>query len=151
MPPYHRATRKHPQARGPNLPKRGLPVEMVEAARDDVFRRLVERLRDPIIIALVRPVGGEHLVGPASQKHVELTGDSLVNGLASGVVHEGHGPGSVGEPVPRVLLGSSSGPPGDCMTPSSVTWVMAIATPSTSSVPASATILIMPTVSRIAP
>ena len=41
MPPYHGATRKHPQARGPNLPKRGLPVEMVEAARDDDFVALL--------------------------------------------------------------------------------------------------------------
>src|ERR671936_1031009 len=85
---------------------RGLPVELVEAARDDVFRRFVEGLRNRVV-ALVRPVAGEDLVGPASQKHVELTGDRLVNGLARGVVHEGHGPASVGEPVTRILLGAT--------------------------------------------
>src|ERR687888_848026 len=85
---------------------RALPVELVEAARDDVFRRLVERLRNRVV-ALVRPVGGEDLVGPASQKHVELTRDSLANGLVQGVVQEGHGPASVGEPVPRILLGAA--------------------------------------------
>jgi hypothetical protein len=47
---------------------------------------------------------GEDLVGPSSQKQVELTGDSLANDLALGVVHEGHGPASVGEPVRRILL-----------------------------------------------
>src|SRR5258708_21956097 len=86
--------------------QRVLPVELVEAPRDDVFRRLVERLRDRVV-ALVRPVGGEDLVGPASQKHVELTGDSLANGLVQGVVPEGHDPASVGEPVPRILLGAT--------------------------------------------
>src|SRR2546427_348202 len=86
--------------------QRVLPVELVEAARDDVLRRLVERLRDRVV-ALVRPVGGEDLVGPASQKHVELTGDSLANGLVQGVVPEGHDPASVGEPVPRILLGAT--------------------------------------------
>src|SRR5262245_36689022 len=85
---------------------RVLPVETIETTRDDVFRRLVERLRDRVV-ALVRPVGREDLVGPASQKHVELTGDSLANGLAQGVVQEGHGPASVGEPVPRILLGTT--------------------------------------------
>src|SRR5919201_5377837 len=85
---------------------RVLPVELVEGARDDVLRRLVVRLRDRVV-ALVRPVGGEDLVGPASQKHVELTGDGLANGLAQGVVQEGHGPASVGEPVPRILLGAT--------------------------------------------
>ena len=85
---------------------RVLPVETIETMRDDVFRRLVERLPDRVV-ALVRPVGGEDLVGPTSQKHVELTGDSLVNGLAQGVVHEGHGPASVGEPVPWILLGAT--------------------------------------------
>jgi hypothetical protein len=84
---------------------RFLPVETVEAARDDVFRRLVERLGDRVV-ALVRPVAGEDLVGPAPEKHVELTGDNLANGLVhQGVVHEGHGPASVGEPVARILLG----------------------------------------------
>jgi hypothetical protein len=82
---------------------RFLPVETVEAARDDVFRRLVERLGDRVV-ALVRPVGGEDLVGPAPQKHVELTGDSLANGLVQAIVQEGHGPASVGESVPRILL-----------------------------------------------
>src|SRR5438552_4755292 len=57
--------------------QRGRPVELVEAARDDVFRRLVERLRDRT--AMVRPVGSEDLAGSASKKHVELTGDSLAN------------------------------------------------------------------------
>src|SRR4029450_4072776 len=71
--------------------QRVLPVELVEAARDDVLRRLVERLRDRVV-ALVRPVGGENLVGPPSQNHVELTGDSLVNGLLQGVVPEGRDP-----------------------------------------------------------
>src|SRR5690348_14293449 len=84
---------------------RVLPVETIETTRDDVFRRLVERLRDRA--GLVRPVSGEDLVGPASQKHVELTSDSLANGLAQGVIQEGHGPASVGEPVPRVLLGAT--------------------------------------------
>src|SRR4029434_1564025 len=105
----------------PAICQRVLPVELVEGARDDVLRRLVERLRNRVV-ALVRPVGGEDLVGPASQKHVELTGDSLANGLVQGVVPEGHDPASLGEPVPRILLG----PPGDCMTPSSVTWAMAM-------------------------
>jgi hypothetical protein len=85
---------------------RFLPVKTVEAARDDVFRRLVERLGDRVV-ALVRPVGGEDLVGPAPQKHVELTGDSLANGLVQAIVQEGHGPASVGEPVPRILLGAT--------------------------------------------
>ncbi len=85
---------------------RVLPVETIETTRDDVFRRLVECLRDRVV-ALVRPVGGEDLVGPASQKHVELTGDSLANGLAQGVVQEGHGLASVGESVPRILLGAT--------------------------------------------
>jgi hypothetical protein len=85
---------------------RCLPVELVEGARDDVFRRLVERLRNRVV-ALVRPVAGEDLVGPASQKHVELTGDGLANDLLRGVVHEGHGPTSVGKPVRRILLGAT--------------------------------------------
>src|SRR5215813_7112599 len=85
---------------------RGLPAESVEGARDDVFRRLVERLRDRVV-ALVRPVGGEELVGPTSEQHVELTGDSLANGLVQGVVPEGHDPAPVGEPVPRILLGAT--------------------------------------------
>src|SRR5437867_6970953 len=84
---------------------RFLPLQTVEAARDDVFRRLVDRLCDRAV--LVRPVAGEDLVGPASQKHVELTGDSLANDLAQGLVHEGHGPASVGEPVRRILLGAT--------------------------------------------
>src|SRR5262249_7468442 len=75
-------------------------------ARDDVFRRLVERLGDRVV-ALVRPVGGEDLVGPAPQKHVELTGDSLANGLVQAIVHEGHRPASVSEPVARILLGAT--------------------------------------------
>src|SRR5262245_35407033 len=85
---------------------RGLPVEWVEAAGDDVFGRPVEGLRDRVV-ALVRPVGGEELVGPASQKHVEFTGDGLSYDLLRGFVHEGHGPASVGEPVPRILLGAT--------------------------------------------
>src|SRR5262249_49836984 len=85
---------------------RFFPVKTVEAARDDVFRRLVERLGDRVV-ALVRPVGGEDLVGPAPQKHVELTGDSLANGLVQAIVQERHGPASVGEPVPRILLGAT--------------------------------------------
>src|SRR4029450_8059402 len=100
--------------------QRVLPVEPVEGARDDILRRLVEGLRDRGG-AVVRPVGGENLVGPASQKHVELTGDSLANGLVQGVVPKGHDPASVGEPVPRILLGA----PGR-LTPSSVTWVIAM-------------------------
>jgi hypothetical protein len=85
---------------------RFLPVEMSEGARDDVFRRLVEGLPDRVV-AVMRPVGGPYLVGPASQKQVELTGDNLANGLARVVVHEGHGPASVGEPVRRILLGAT--------------------------------------------
>src|SRR5262249_9887957 len=85
---------------------RFLPVKMVEAARDDVFRRLVERLGDRVV-ALVRPVGGEDLVDAAPQKNVELTGDSLANGLVQAIIQEGHGPASVGEPVPRILLGAT--------------------------------------------
>src|SRR5438105_5135458 len=84
-----------------------LPVELFEAARDDVFRRLVERFRNWVVV-LVRPVGDEDLVSPASQKHVELTGDSLANGLAQGVVQEGKNPASLGEPVLRFF----PGPPG---------------------------------------
>src|SRR5215471_2606012 len=84
---------------------RSHPVEPVGTARDDVFRRLVERLRDRVL--LVRPVGGEELVGPASQKHVELGGDSLVHNLHQSIVPEGHGPASVGEPIPRILLGAA--------------------------------------------
>src|SRR6266508_3720229 len=85
---------------------RFFPVETVEAARDDVLRRLVERLGDRVI-TLVRPVAGEDLVGPAPQKHVELTGDNFVNDLACCVVHERHGPASVGEPVTRILSGAT--------------------------------------------
>ena len=44
---------------------RFLPVEVSEGARDDVFRRLVERLPDRVV-AVMRPVGGPYLVGPAS-------------------------------------------------------------------------------------
>src|SRR5262245_56526989 len=85
---------------------RFLPVKTVEAARDDVFRCLVERLGDRVV-ALIRPVGGEDLVGSAPQKHVELTGDSLANGLVHAIVHEGHGLASVGELAARILLGAT--------------------------------------------
>src|ERR1043165_1346953 len=77
---------------------------MVEGARDDVFRRPVERLADRVV-AMVRPVAGEDLVGPAPQQQVELSGDNLVNSLAP--VEEAHGPASMGEPVARILLGSA--------------------------------------------
>src|SRR5437763_16000041 len=85
---------------------RGLPVEVIKGVRDDVFRRLVERLRNRVV-ALVRPVGGEELVGPTSEQHVELTGDGLANDLLRAGVHEWHGSTSVGEPVPRILLGAT--------------------------------------------
>src|SRR5262245_12488275 len=51
----------------------------------DEFRRLVERLGDRAM--LVRPVGGEDLVGLAPQKHVELTGDNFAKGLIHAIVH----------------------------------------------------------------
>src|SRR5262245_43939890 len=79
---------------------------MIEAARDDVFRGLVEGLGDRVV-ALVRPVAGEDLVGSPAQKHVELTGDDLANDPLRAVVHEGHGPASVGKPVRRILLGAT--------------------------------------------
>src|SRR5262245_30764361 len=82
---------------------RFLPGKTVQAACDDVFRRLVERLGDRVV-DLVRPVAGEGLVGPAPQKHVELTGNGLANGLVQAIVHAGRGPASVAEP----FLGSSS-------------------------------------------
>src|SRR5262249_6576649 len=81
---------------------RVLPVELVERARDDVLRRPVERRRDRAV--LVRPVGGEDLVGPAPQEHVERTGDRLVDDPAQGVVPEGHGPAAMSESVARILL-----------------------------------------------
>src|SRR5215475_13119976 len=52
---------------------RGLPAESVEGARDDVFRRLVERLADRVV-ALVRSVGGEEVVGPTSEQPLDVTG-----------------------------------------------------------------------------
>src|SRR5262249_17123735 len=85
---------------------RFLPVETVERARDDVFRRLIERHADRVV-ALVRPVSGEDLVGPAPQEQVELTDDRLGNDLAQSVVSEGHGPAPVGEPVARILFGAT--------------------------------------------
>src|SRR5687768_15907760 len=100
---------------------RGLPVDSLEGARDDVFRRLVERLPDRVVV-VVRPIGDPDLVGPASQEQVELTGDSLAYSLLPGVVEEWHGQ----PPWVNPFLGSSSGPPGPCMTPSSVTWVIAM-------------------------
>ena len=84
---------------------RFVPAKTIEAVRGDVFRCLVERLGDRP--ALVRPVGREDLVGPAAQKHVELAGDSLANGLFHAFVQEGHGPASVGEPIRRVLFGTT--------------------------------------------
>src|SRR4029450_2494993 len=86
--------------------KRVLPVEAVEGARDDVLRRLVERLRDRVV-ALVRPVAGEDLVGPPPQEHVDLAGDGLAKHLHHDLVPEGHGPTSVGEPISRILLGAT--------------------------------------------
>jgi hypothetical protein len=49
------------------------------------------------------------LVGRGSVRpgHIELTGYDLANGLVQGVVPEGHGPASMGEPVPRILLGAT--------------------------------------------
>src|SRR5262249_39763438 len=82
---------------------RFLPVETVEAACDDVFRCLVERLGDRVV-ALVRPVAGKDLIGPAPQKHVELIRDNFVNDLACGVVDKWHGPASVAKPVAPILL-----------------------------------------------
>jgi hypothetical protein len=73
---------------------RFLTLQSLEAASDNVFRRLVERLCDRVV-ALIRPVRTEDLVGPAPQKHVELTGDSLANRLVQAIVEE-HGPASVG-------------------------------------------------------
>src|SRR5690242_9916224 len=53
---------------------------------------------------MVWPVGSEDLVGPAPQKHVEVTGDSLANSLVQAIVQEGHGPTSLREPVARILF-----------------------------------------------
>src|SRR5687768_9390301 len=85
---------------------RGLPVDSLEGARDDVFRRPVERLPYRVVV-VVRPIGDPERVGPASQEQVELTGDSLAYRLLPGVVEEWHGPAALGEPVPRVLLGAT--------------------------------------------
>jgi len=49
-------------------PLRSLPVERIETTRDNIFPRVVERLRDGAV--LVRPVGDEDLVGWASQENV---------------------------------------------------------------------------------
>src|SRR5690242_3312418 len=84
---------------------RFLPLQAVEGARDHVFRRFVERLCDLAI--LLRPIAGEDLVGPSSQEHVELTRDSLVNGLAQGLVYEWHRPASERESVRRIFLGAT--------------------------------------------
>src|SRR5262245_37415240 len=82
-----------------------LPFKTLETVRDDVFSRFVERLGD--VAALLWPVGGEDLVGPAAQEHVEFIGDRLAHGLVHAFVHEGHGPPSEGEPVARILLGAT--------------------------------------------
>src|SRR5688500_2324144 len=85
---------------------RGLPVDSLEGARDDVFRRPVERLPDRVVV-VVRPIGDPDVVGPASQEKVELTADGLAYSLLRGGVEEWHGPAALGEPVPRVLLGAT--------------------------------------------
>src|SRR5262249_30558583 len=59
------------------------------------FRRLVKGLRDRAV--LVRPVGGEDLVGPASQEHV-AAGAERPGGAAAGEAGTG-GVGRAGVPT----------------------------------------------------
>ncbi len=103
--------------------RRTLPGDLLERLRRDILRQAVEPAGDRVVgIGDVRPVHGEDLVGsPPEQERVRL-GEPAIDGLAHVGIGVGHEPPATVESP----LGSSSGLPGACMTPSKVRNVVRV-------------------------